>query len=173
MEHSQRRRRGESRSREAQIWCIGGADRNDQNSSRRGQRLTVGAAEAVRSEMPARRTCVARQPRPSRPPPRRPRHRGLRGQRRSLGSDAPDVNSVGPPSRIVAASRRMTSSEAPTCGARSVLLMTSRSDCETPGPPLRGTLSALLSTATNSSAHLRPRHRSVESAQPVRRSRTT
>jgi len=35
----------------------------------------------------------------------------------------------------------MTSREAPTSGARSVLLMTSRSEVVTPGPPLRGTLS--------------------------------
>ena len=38
-------------------------------------------------------------------------------------------------------SRAMTSRLAPTCGARSILLMTSRSDRVTPGPPLRGILS--------------------------------
>ena len=43
--------------------------------------------------------------------------------------------------RIVFASRAMTSRSAPTCGARSILLMTSRSDRVTPGPPLRGILS--------------------------------
>lgn len=42
------------------------------------------------------------------------------------------VKTVGPPSRILAASRFMTSSEAPTYCAMSVLLMTSRSDCEMP-----------------------------------------
>ncbi len=35
----------------------------------------------------------------------------------------------------------MTSSDAPTIGARSVLLMTSRSLLVMPGPPLRGILS--------------------------------
>lgn len=50
-----------------------------------------------------------------------------------------EVKSVGPPSRIVAASRLMTSKEAPTCTARSVLLMTSKSDWVVPGPPFRGT----------------------------------
>ena len=34
-----------------------------------------------------------------------------------------------------------TSRSAPTASARSTLLITSRSDCVTPGPPLRGTLS--------------------------------
>lgn len=39
------------------------------------------------------------------------------------------------------ASRAITSSEAPTCGARSVLLITSRSDRVMPGPPLHGIFS--------------------------------
>ena len=43
--------------------------------------------------------------------------------------------------RIRAASRSITERSAPTAGARSVLLMTSRSDWVMPGPPLRGTLS--------------------------------
>ena len=43
--------------------------------------------------------------------------------------------------RIRRASRSITSSQAPTCGARSVLLMISRSERVTPGPPLRGILS--------------------------------
>jgi hypothetical protein len=40
--------------------------------------------------------------------------------------------------RIFRASRSITSSDAPTYGARSILLMTSRSDFVIPGPPLRG-----------------------------------
>jgi hypothetical protein len=51
------------------------------------------------------------------------------------------ANTTGPSPRIFAASRAITSRLAPTCGARSVLLITSRSDCVIPGPPLRGTLS--------------------------------
>ena len=43
--------------------------------------------------------------------------------------------------RIRRESRSMTSSEAPTCGARSILLMMRRSERVTPGPPLRGILS--------------------------------
>jgi hypothetical protein len=43
--------------------------------------------------------------------------------------------------RILRASRSITSSDAPTCGARSVLLITSRSDRVIPGPPFRGILS--------------------------------
>ena len=39
------------------------------------------------------------------------------------------------------ASRSITSSEAPTIGARSILLMTSRSERVMPGPPFRGILS--------------------------------
>ena len=72
-------------------------------------------------------------------------------------------NTVGPSPRISLASRAMTSSEALTYCARSVyarghtvgldpvklvpwahvhtLLITNRSDCEIPGPPLRGILS--------------------------------
>ena len=68
------------------------------------------------------------------------------------------VNSVGPESRIKDASRAITDKSAPTCGAKSIcevahnqrvlmqeiqplaLLITSRSLCEMPGPPLRGTL---------------------------------
>ena len=44
--------------------------------------------------------------------------------------------------RIFLASRSITSSEAPTYGARSVLLMTSRSERVMPGPPLRRDLVA-------------------------------
>ncbi len=43
--------------------------------------------------------------------------------------------------RMRAASLAITSSEAPTCGARSTLLMTSRSERVMPGPPLRGIFS--------------------------------
>src|SRR5918996_182488 len=43
--------------------------------------------------------------------------------------------------RIILASRAMTSRLAPTCGARSILLITRRSERVTPGPPLRGILS--------------------------------
>ena len=43
--------------------------------------------------------------------------------------------------RIFRESRSITPRSAPTSGARSVLLMTSRSDCVMPGPPFRGILS--------------------------------
>ena len=75
-----------------------------------------------------------------------------------------DVKTVGPSPRMSLASRSMTASDAPTYGARSIyvaafglrlanhqtraqhsifhtLLITSKSDCEIPGPPLRGILS--------------------------------
>jgi hypothetical protein len=45
-------------------------------------------------------------------------------------------------------SRSITSSEAPTSGARSVLLITSRSDLVIPGPPLRGILSPAATSMT-------------------------
>src|SRR6185436_6948671 len=51
------------------------------------------------------------------------------------------VNRNGRWPRIFLASRSITSSDAPTAGARSILLMTSRSDRVIPGPPLRGILS--------------------------------
>ncbi|MNR43695.1 hypothetical protein D3C85_1623420 [compost metagenome] len=41
--------------------------------------------------------------------------------------------------RVVSLSIRV--SDAPTNGARSILLITSRSDLQIPGPPLRGNLS--------------------------------
>ena len=51
------------------------------------------------------------------------------------------ANTNGPSPRILRLSRSITARSAPTASARSVLLMTSRSDCVTPGPPLRGILS--------------------------------
>jgi hypothetical protein len=50
--------------------------------------------------------------------------------------------------RILRLSRSITSSEAPTIGARSVLLITSRSDRVIPGPPLRGILSPAATSMT-------------------------
>src|SRR5699024_8231236 len=49
------------------------------------------------------------------------------------------ANTVGPAPRIRRASRSITARSAPTWGARSILLITSRSLCVIPGPPLRGT----------------------------------
>ena len=43
--------------------------------------------------------------------------------------------------RIFLASRSMTSRDAPTMGARSILLIINKSDLVMPGPPLRGILS--------------------------------
>eukprot|EP00600_Ochromonadales_sp_CCMP1393_P002401 CAMPEP_0174988214 /NCGR_PEP_ID=MMETSP0004_2-20121128/19992_1 /TAXON_ID=420556 /ORGANISM="Ochromonas sp., Strain CCMP1393" /LENGTH=94 /DNA_ID=CAMNT_0016241387 /DNA_START=220 /DNA_END=504 /DNA_ORIENTATION=- len=48
---------------------------------------------------------------------------------------------TGPVPLMSAASLCMTSREAPTAGAKSILFITSRSDWVIPGPPLRGTLS--------------------------------
>ena len=42
----------------------------------------------------------------------------------------------------------ITPRSAPTSGARSILLITSRSDCVMPGPPLRGTLSPPATSTT-------------------------
>src|SRR5690242_3266379 len=50
--------------------------------------------------------------------------------------------------RIFLASRSMTSSEAPTCGARSTLLITSRSERVMPGPPFDGILSPAATSIT-------------------------
>ena len=58
------------------------------------------------------------------------------------------VNTNGRSPRIFFASRSITSSEAPTMGARSILLMTSRSDLVMPGPPLRGILSPAATSIT-------------------------
>ncbi len=51
------------------------------------------------------------------------------------------VKRKGPVPRINRASRSITCKSAPTAEAKSVLLMTRRSDCVIPGPPLRGILS--------------------------------
>src|SRR6516164_4362841 len=51
------------------------------------------------------------------------------------------VNTNGRSPRISLASRAITSRLAPTWGARSILLITRRSERVTPGPPLRGILS--------------------------------
>src|SRR5215470_4924347 len=51
------------------------------------------------------------------------------------------VKTNGRSPRITFASRAMMSRLAPTCGARSILLITRRSERVTPGPPLRGILS--------------------------------
>ena len=51
------------------------------------------------------------------------------------------LNRKGRAPRIFRASRSITSRLAPTWGARSILLMTSRSERVMPGPPLRGILS--------------------------------
>src|ERR1700745_261477 len=51
------------------------------------------------------------------------------------------VNTNGFSPRMRRASRAMTPRSAPTNGARSILLMSSRSERGTPGPPLRGVVS--------------------------------
>ena len=51
------------------------------------------------------------------------------------------LNTKGRVPRMRLASRSMTASEAPTWGARSILLITSRSERVMPGPPLDGILS--------------------------------
>ena len=58
------------------------------------------------------------------------------------------VKTKGRSPRIFFASRSITSSEAPTIGARSILLMTSRSELVMPGPPLRGILSPAATSMT-------------------------
>src|SRR5256885_196986 len=58
------------------------------------------------------------------------------------------VNTNGRCPRIFLASRSMTSSEAPTCGARSILLITSRSERVMPGPPFDGILSPAATSMT-------------------------
>jgi len=58
------------------------------------------------------------------------------------------VNTKGRSPRMRLASRSITSSEAPTMGARSILLITSRSDLVMPGPPLRGILSPAATSIT-------------------------
>src|SRR4029079_9929798 len=51
------------------------------------------------------------------------------------------LNTNGRVPRMRRASRSMTSREAPTCGARSILLMTRRSERVMPGPPFEGIFS--------------------------------
>src|SRR5262245_61140856 len=58
------------------------------------------------------------------------------------------VNRNGFSPRITRESRAITSRLAPTCGARSVLLMTRMSDCVIPGPFLRGILSPAATSMT-------------------------
>jgi hypothetical protein len=50
--------------------------------------------------------------------------------------------------RIFFASLSMTFKSAPTNGARSILLMTNKSDLVIPGPPLRGILSPAATSMT-------------------------
>src|SRR6185436_9680683 len=59
-------------------------------------------------------------------------------------------NTNGRAPRIFFASCAITSSDAPTMGARSILLITSRSDLTMPGPPLRGILSPAATSITYS-----------------------
>src|SRR3989442_1565595 len=58
------------------------------------------------------------------------------------------VKTKGRPPRIRRASRSMTARSAPTWGARSILLMTSRSERVMPGPPLRGIFSPSATSMT-------------------------
>src|SRR5262245_29812142 len=58
------------------------------------------------------------------------------------------VNTKGFALRIVLESRSITVRSAPTYGARSILLMTRRSERVIPGPPLRGTLSTPATSMT-------------------------
>src|SRR3954469_17049697 len=58
------------------------------------------------------------------------------------------VKITGLPPRTAAASRAITFRSAPTLGARSILLITSRSLRVTPGPPFRGTLSPPATSTT-------------------------
>ena len=74
----------------------------------------------------------------------------------AVGSSRSEISRVGFPPRTAAESRRMTSRSAPTIGARSVLLTTSRSAAVTPGPPLRGTLSPPATSMTNTCTSTRP-----------------
>ena len=52
-----------------------------------------------------------------------------------------ELNTVGPLSRILLLSLFITSKSAPMYWAISVLFITNKSDCDIPGPPLRGILS--------------------------------
>ena len=58
------------------------------------------------------------------------------------------LNTKGRAPRIFFASRAITSSEAPTIGARSILLITRRSDLVMPGPPFLGILSPAATSMT-------------------------
>src|ERR687885_736926 len=58
------------------------------------------------------------------------------------------LKTTGRSPRARPASRSITSSDAPTCGARSILLMTRRSERAIPGPPLRGILSPAATSIT-------------------------
>src|SRR5215813_4362950 len=58
------------------------------------------------------------------------------------------LNTKGRVPRMRLASRSMTASEAPTWGARSILLITSRSERVMPGPPLDGILSPAATSMT-------------------------
>ena len=75
----------------------------------------------------------------------------------ACGSSRSELKITGRPCLTTAASRSITSRLAPTSGARSVLLITSRSDVVTPGPPLRGTLSPPDTSSTKICRSARPR----------------
>src|SRR5438094_478009 len=86
--------------------------------------------------------------------------RAWRGRRRpTLASMKPMMRSspslffrlvitTGPSPPIRFASVSIFSSDAPTCGARSILLITSRSERVMPGPPLEGILSPAATSIT-------------------------
>ena len=83
-----------------------------------------------------RRVTTARAARPSAPPAPRPRPRSRAGSVAQRGEQHRARRRGPRPRRAPSPTGR-----APTSGARSVLLITSRSERVTPGPPLRGTLS--------------------------------
>src|SRR5262245_102084 len=75
--------------------------------------------------------------------------------------------------RIFRLSRRMTSRSAPTCGARSILLITSKSLLQMPGPPLRGILSPSATSMTKMKRSASSREKTAVRLSPPDSTRTS
>src|SRR5262249_52543256 len=107
-------------------WCT-------RRSSTRSSANTWRRTSEARSASPPRRAYE-----PARSPP-------LSSIKRAIGSTPSPARRLlktkGRAPRMRLASRSITASEAPTCGARSILLITRRSERVMPGPPLDGILS--------------------------------
>ena len=148
-----RRRRAPCRRHPRAAVCrssSGDSPRSSPAPCRPGRRPRATSRATARIRGAGRRADAERRGGPARAgPTRRPRP--------AAGSPTMDRKTVGRSPRRARASRSITPRSAPTIGARSVLLITSRSAAVTPGPPLRGTLSPPATSTTKICRSTSPR----------------